>query len=84
MKKLIQIILLVFTCNQSIGQSWIVRDSIIIFPDGFYSWLKRNNGGIDTSAPSNVGQFLNKKIGTNQGIDVFDFNKDGLQLQENF
>jgi hypothetical protein len=78
MKKLIQIILLLFTCNQSNGQAWIVRDSIIVFPDGFYSWLKRNNGGIDTSAPSNVGQFLNKKIGTNQGIDVFDFNKDGL------
>lgn len=60
------------------AQSWIVKDSILVFPEGFYSWLKRNNGGIDTSAPSNVGNFLNGKVGTNQGVDVFDFNKDGL------
>lgn len=60
------------------AQSWIVKDSILVFPEGFYSWLKRNNGGIDTTAPGNVGSYQPGKIGTNQGVDVYDFNRDGL------
>ena len=60
------------------AQKWIIKDSILVFPEGFYSWLKRNNGGIDTLASGNVGNFRDRKVGTNQGIEVFDFNKDGL------
>jgi hypothetical protein len=61
------------------AQSWIVKDSILVFPEGFASWLKRNNGGIDLANPGNGnsnGQAGN--ISTNQGVDLFDFNKDGL------
>jgi len=64
--------------NEGYSQKWIVKDSILVFPEGFYSWLKRNNGGIDTLASGNVGNFRDRKVGTNQGIEVFDFNKDGL------
>ena len=71
-------ILFVFFYDGS-AQKWIVKDSILVFPQGFSSWLKRNNGGIDPAAPGNenhVGAPGN--IGTNQGVDVYDFNKDGL------
>jgi hypothetical protein len=61
------------------AQSWIVKDSILVFPQGFASWLKRNNGGIDSANPG-MGNYNGQvgSIGTNQGVDLFDFNKDGL------
>jgi hypothetical protein len=61
------------------AQSWIVKDSILVFPEGFASWLKRNNGGIDSAnpGPGNSNCPIGT-IGTNQGVDLFDFNKDGL------
>jgi len=60
------------------SQSWIVKDSILVFPQGFSTWLKRNNGGVDSANPG-PGNFSNKfGVGTNQGVDLFDFNKDGL------
>ena len=61
------------------AQSWIVKDSILVFPEGFASWLKRNNGGIDSAnpGPGNSNGPIGT-IGTNQGVDLFDFNKDGL------
>ena len=61
------------------AQSWIVKDSILVFPEGFASWLKRNNGGVDSAnpGPGNSNGPIGT-IGTNQGVDLFDFNKDGL------
>jgi hypothetical protein len=60
------------------SQSWIVKDSILVFPQGYSNWLKRNNGGVDSANPG-PGNFSNKfGVGTNQGVDLFDFNKDGL------
>ena len=61
------------------SQKWIVKDSILVFPQGFSSWLQRNNGGVDPANPgpgNQQGPLGN--IGTNQGVDLFDFNKDGL------
>ena len=75
---LICFVLFISFFNEGYSQKWIVKDSILVFPEGFYSWLKRNNGGIDTLASGNVGNFRDRKVGTNQGIEVFDFNKDGL------
>lgn len=79
-KKLLLIgvaLFIVFT-NEVYSQKWVVKDSILVFPTNFDSWLKRNNGGIDLTDPPNVGNHRNGKAGTNQGIDVFDFDKDGL------
>jgi hypothetical protein len=28
------------------AQSWIIKDSILVFPQGFSTWLKKHNGGI--------------------------------------
>lgn len=81
MKKriLLLVVLLSFLFVDTQAQSWIVKDSILVFPEGFASWLKRNNGGIDLANPgqgnSNGPQ---GSISTNQGVDLFDFNKDGL------
>ena len=56
------------------SQSWIVKDSILVFPQGYSNWLKRNNGGVDSANPG-PGNFSNKfGVGTNQGVDLFDFN----------
>lgn len=80
-KKYILIFFLFFCTifNELIAQKWIVRDSILVFPQGFSSWLKRNNGGIDSAAPGNGNQQgAPGNIGTNQGVDLYDFNKDGL------
>lgn len=65
--------------NDLNAQSWIVKDSILVFPEGFASWLKRHNGGIDSANPG-PGNTMGPSgsIGTNQGVDLFDFNKDGL------
>jgi hypothetical protein len=46
---LIGFILFVSIFNELNAQKWIVKDSILVFPQGFSSWLKRNNGGIDLS-----------------------------------
>ena len=80
-KKLILIgvaLFIVFT-NEVYSQKWVVKDSILVFPTNFNSWLKKNNGGVD---PLNPGQGNQHgplgNIGTNQGVDLFDFNKDGL------
>jgi hypothetical protein len=61
------------------SQKWIVKDSILVFPQGFSSWLQRNNGGVDPANPG-PGNSMGKigSIGTNQGVDLYDFNKDGL------
>jgi len=75
---LIMVALFIVFTNEGNAQKWIVKDSILVFPTNFDSWLKRNNGGIDLTDPPNVGNHRNGKAGTNQGIDVFDFNKDGL------
>ena len=77
--KLIALILFCTILNELHAQKWIVKDSILVFPQGFSSWLKRNNGGVDSAAPGNGnanGQI--GSIGTNQGVDLYDFNKDGL------
>lgn len=79
LKKLILLELIFIITFQSLyAQKWIVKDSILVFPQGFSSWLKRNNGGIDSAAPGNGNSMgAPGNIGTNQGVDVFDFNKDG-------
>ena len=61
------------------SQKWVVKDSILVFPQGFSSWLQRNNGGVDPTNPG-PGNSMGKigSIGTNQGVDLYDFNKDGL------
>ena len=77
---LVALISLCTIFNELHAQKWIVKDSILVFPQGFSSWLKRNNGGIDLAAPgegNQQGPIGN--IGTNQGVDLYDFNKDGLQ-----
>ncbi len=62
------------------AQSWIVKDSILVFPEGFASWLKRNNGGVDLANPGNGNSMGgNGTIGTNQGVVVYDFNRDGKE-----
>jgi hypothetical protein len=33
------------------AQSWIIKDSILVFPQGFSTWLKKHNGGIDLVNP---------------------------------
>ena len=80
-KKSILIALILFCTifNELHAQKWIVKDSILVFPQGFSSWLKRNNGGIDSAAPG-MGNYNGQigSIGTNQGVDFYDFNKDGL------
>ncbi len=72
------ILIFIFVFNGLHAQSWIVKDSILVFPEGFSSWLKRHNGGIDSAAPG-MGNYNGKigNIGTNQGVNFFDFNKDG-------
>ncbi len=76
---LIALILFCTIFNELHAQKWIVKDSILVFPQGFSSWLKRNNGGIDSAAPG-MGNYNGQigSIGTNQGVDFYDFNKDGL------
>jgi hypothetical protein len=61
------------------SQKWVVKDSILVFPQGFSSWLQRNNGGVDPANPG-PGNSMGKigSIGTNQGVDLYDFNRDGL------
>jgi hypothetical protein len=80
-KKYLLISLVLFTTifNEVYSQKWIVKDSILVFPQGFSSWLKRNNGGVDSAAPG-MGNYNGQigSIGTNQGVDLYDFNKDGL------
>ena len=72
-------VLLASFLNEAYAQKWIVKDSILVFPQGFSSWLKRNNGGIDSAAPGNGNSSgIQGNIGTNQGVDFYDFNKDGL------
>jgi len=64
--------------NEGYSQKWIVKDSILVFPQGFSSWLKRNNGGVDSAAPGNGNSMgAPGNIGTNQGVATYDFNKDG-------
>ena len=76
---LICFVLFISFFNEGYSQKWIVKDSILVFPNGFSSWLQRNNGGIDPAAPGNGNQQGAKgNIGTNQGVDLYDFNKDGL------
>ena len=72
------VLIFIFVFNGLQAQSWIVKDSILVFPEGFSSWLKRHNGGIDSAAPG-IGNYNGKigNVGTNQGVDFFDFNKDG-------
>jgi len=79
MKKLIIIVILSMSVYNTSGQKWIVKDSILVFPQGFSTWLKKNNGGIDLASPGQGNSMgpLNT-IGTNQGVDIYDFNKDGL------
>ena len=74
------ILIFIFVFNGLHAQSWIVKDSILVFPEGFSSWLKRHNGGIDLANPG-AGNSMgnNGTIGTNQGVSVFDFNKDGKE-----
>jgi hypothetical protein len=75
---LIGFILFVSIFNELNAQKWIVKDSILVFPQGFSSWLKRNNGGIDSAAPGNGNSMgAPGNIGTNQGVATYDFNKDG-------
>ena len=58
--------------NNLDAQSWIVKDSILVFPEGFSSWLKRNNGGIDSANPGPGNSMgMSGIVGTNQGIDLF-------------
>jgi hypothetical protein len=79
-RKILLIFLIITSLfNELHAQKWIVKDSILVFPQGFSSWLKRNNGGIDSAAPG-MGNYNGQigSIGTNQGVDLFDFNKDGL------
>ena len=80
MKKVVFVLVLFASIfNEAYSQKWIVKDSILVFPQGFSSWLKRNNGGIDSAAPGNGNQQGSLgNIGTNQGVDLYDFNKDGL------
>jgi len=77
--KYLFLLLTIFCCNYLIhAQSWVVKDSILVFPQNFSGWLKANNGGIDLYNPGSGNSFgPNGSIGTNQGVDVFDFNKDG-------
>lgn len=72
------VLIFTFIFNGLNAQSWIVKDSILVFPEGFSTWLKRHNGGIDSAAPG-MGNYNGKigNVGTNQGVDFFDFNKDG-------
>ena len=73
------IVLFAIIFNDVHAQKWIVKDSILVFPQGFSTWLKKHNGGVDPAAPgegNQQGPIGN--IGTNQGVDLFDFNKDGL------
>lgn len=74
------ILIFIFVFNGLHAQSWIVKDSILVFPEGFSSWLKRHNGGIDLANPG-AGNSMgnNGTLGTNQGVSVFDFNKDGKE-----
>lgn len=75
---LIGFILFVSIFNELNAQKWIVKDSILVFPQGFSSWLKRNNGGVDSAAPGNGNSMgAPGNIGTNQGVATYDFNKDG-------
>ena len=80
-KKYILIAFVLFSTifNELNAQKWIVKDSILVFPQGFSTWLKKHNGGVDLAAPGEGNQQgLIGNIGTNQGVDLFDFNKDGL------
>lgn len=71
--------ILLFFNAELIAQKWIVKDSILVYPQGFASWLKRNNGGVDLDTPSlGNSRGPNGTIGSNQGVDFYDFNKDGL------
>ena len=79
-KKYFLICFVLFTSffNEGYSQKWIVKDSILVFPQGFSSWLKRNNGGVDSAAPGNGNSMgAPGNIGTNQGVATYDFNKDG-------
>jgi hypothetical protein len=78
-KKSLVIVLFTIIFNNVNAQKWLVKDSILVFPQGFSSWLKKHNGGVDPANPgpgNQQGPLGN--IGTNQGVDLFDFNKDGL------
>ncbi len=67
MKKLLIIILCVLPFL-SLGQSWVLRENVLKFPVGFEAWIKKHNGGVDIK---------DKKLETNQGVEIVDFNKDG-------
>ncbi|MFM6942778.1 MAG: T9SS type A sorting domain-containing protein [Aquirufa sp.] len=67
MKKIL-LFFAMFTSFLSQGQSWILRENILKFPVGFESWIKKHNGGVDIK---------DKILGTNQGVEIVDFNKDG-------
>jgi hypothetical protein len=78
-KKFLLIVLFAVILIEVHAQKWIVKDSILVFPQGFSAWLKKHNGGVDPANPgpgNQQGPLGN--IGTNQGVDLFDFNKDGL------
>lgn len=78
-KHFLIIVLFTIIFNGVNAQKWIVKDSILVFPQGFSSWLQRNNGGVDPANPGPGNQHGPLgNIGTNQGVDLFDFNKDGL------
>lgn len=67
MKKLL-IALMFFLPILTKGQSWVLRENVLKFPAGFEAWIKKHNGGIDIK---------DKTLGTNQGVEIVDFNKDG-------
>jgi uncharacterized protein YxeA len=67
MKKLLIIILCVLPFL-SLSQSWVLRENVLKFPVGFEAWIKKHNGGVDIK---------DKKLETNQGVEIVDFNKDG-------
>ncbi len=52
----------------SLSQSWVLRENVLKFPVGFEAWIKKHNGGVDIK---------DKKLETNQGVEIVDFNKDG-------
>jgi hypothetical protein len=70
MKKLFILLFIFLLAQTASAQTWVMKENILKFPNNFESWLIKHNGGV---------AIKDNQLGSNQGVEFYDFNKDGKQ-----
>jgi hypothetical protein len=70
MKKLFNLLFIFLLAQTASAQTWVMKENILKFPNNFESWLIKHNGGV---------AIKDNQLGSNQGVEFYDFNRDGKQ-----